>query len=114
MTLSSANEGSTPMKGPLLTAILATALAAGQAPDNTKTNQRDRTDNAVTADKQKANTADIDLVKKIRQSVNGDKTLSTYAHNVKIVVQGGRVTLRGPVRTEAEKDTVEQRAAAIA
>ena len=32
-----------------------------------------------------------------------DKTLSTYAHNVKVVAQNGQVTLKGPVRTEDEK-----------
>ena len=40
--------------------------------------------------------------------------LSTYAHNVKIIVQDGKVTLKGPVRTGAEKQLVEQKAAAVA
>jgi hyperosmotically inducible protein len=103
------------MKGPLLIAMLAAALAAGQSPDNSKTNQRDRDDGAVTAGQQQnTSKADIELVRKIRQSVYGDKTLSTYAHNVKIVAQDGRVTLRGPVRTVAERDSIQQKAAAIA
>jgi hyperosmotically inducible protein len=102
------------MKGPILIAILATGLAAGQAPDNSKTNQRDRNNDPVTADQQKTSKADTELVKKIRQSVYADKTMSTYAHNVKIVVQDGHVTLRGPVRTQAERDAVEQKAIAIA
>jgi hyperosmotically inducible protein len=103
------------MKGPLLIALFAAALAAGQAPDNSKTNQRDRGDGSVTADQQqKTSKADTELVRKIRQSVYSDKTLSTYAHNVKIVAQDGRVTLRGPVRTPAERDAVQQKASAIA
>jgi osmotically-inducible protein OsmY len=102
------------MKGSLFIAIFAAALAVGQAPDNTKTNQRDRNDHAVTADQQNMTKADLDLLQKIRQSVTADKTLSTYAHNVKIVVQEGNVTLRGPVRTQAEREAVEQKAVAIA
>ena len=43
-----------------------------------------------------------------------DKTLSTYAHNVKIVAQDGQVTLKGPVRTEDEKKTVEAKATEVA
>ena len=43
-----------------------------------------------------------------------DKTLSTYAHNVKVIAQDGQVTLKGPVRTEEEKQTVEARATEVA
>ena len=43
-----------------------------------------------------------------------DKSLSTYAHNVKIITQEGQVTLKGPVRSEDEKKAVEQKAADIA
>ena len=43
-----------------------------------------------------------------------DKSLSTYAHNVKIITQNGQVTLKGPVRSEDEKRTVEAKAAEIA
>jgi osmotically-inducible protein OsmY len=39
-----------------------------------------------------------------------DKSLSTYAHNVKIIAQNGRVTLKGPVRSEEEKKAVERKA----
>lgn len=43
-----------------------------------------------------------------------DKDLSSYAHNVKIITQGGRVTLKGPVRTEDEKRVVEAKATEVA
>ena len=43
-----------------------------------------------------------------------DKSLSTYAHNVKVISQNGMVTLKGPVRSEEEKTAVEARAADIA
>jgi len=90
---------------------------AGQqtaAPDNTKTNQRDRSDNAVTADQQKENRTDRELAKQIRRAIAKDKSLSTYAHNVKIVVQNGAVTLKGPVRTEEEKKAIETKATEVA
>ena len=40
---------------------------------------------------------------KIRQSLISDKSLSTYAHNVKVIVQDGQVTLKGPVRSKDER-----------
>ena len=93
------------------------ALPAGAqqtAPDNTKVNKADRAKGAVTADQQTESAADRDLTKKIRQSVVGDKSLSTYAHNVKIVAQDGQVTLKGPVRSEAEKISIAAKATEIA
>jgi len=98
------------MKKHLFLGIAAIGLLCGQAPDNTKTNQRDREPGAVTADDQKMNKADRELAQKIRQSVIADKGLSTYAHNVKIIVQDGRVTLKGPVRNQAEKEAIEKKA----
>jgi hyperosmotically inducible periplasmic protein len=85
--------------------------AQQSAADNTK-NNRDKS--AATADDQKMNPADRQLTKKIRASLVGDKSLSTYAHNIKIISQDGRVTLRGPVRSEEEKAAVEAKATAIA
>jgi osmotically-inducible protein OsmY len=60
------------------------------------------------------NPADRELTRKIRSSITDDKALSTYAHNIKIVAQDGKVTLKGPVRTEKEKADIEAKAAAIA
>jgi osmotically-inducible protein OsmY len=82
--------------------------------DNTKTNQRDRSANEPTADQAKNNTSDRETMQKIRQALMDDKSLSTYAHNVKIIAQNGKVTLKGPVRSEDEKRLVEQKAAEIA
>ena len=84
------------------------------APDNTKVNQRDRDKSAPTADQAKNTTNDRDTMQKIRKAVMADKSLSTYAHNVKIISQGGKVTLKGPVRTEEEKSTIEQKATEVA
>jgi hyperosmotically inducible protein len=94
--------------------ISALPLAAQTAPDNTKVNKRDRAKGAVTADQQKENSGDRDLTQKIRRSLMDDKELSTYAHNVKIVTQGGHVTLKGPVRSQEEKKNVEAKAVDVA
>lgn len=83
------------------------------APDNTKVNERDRKATEPTADGQKNNASDLAIVKQIRQLVVKDKSLSTYAHNVKIVAQDGTVTLKGPVRSDAEKLSIEAKAAEI-
>jgi hypothetical protein len=57
--------------------------------------------------------ADIDLTRQIRRAVLADESLSTYAHNVRIIVRDGLVTLRGPVRSEHEKAVLEEKAALI-
>jgi hyperosmotically inducible periplasmic protein len=82
--------------------------------DNTKVNQRDHNTTEPTADQQKENRSDRDITQQIRQSIMKDKSLSTYAHNVKIVTQNGQVTLKGPVRSDEEKRAVEAKAAEVA
>jgi len=94
--------------------LSACAVFAQTPADNTKVNKGDQHTNAVTADQQKETKADRELAQKIRQAVVKDKTLSTYAHNVKIIVQSGVVTLRGPVRSEAEKSNIAAKASEIA
>lgn len=85
--------------------------ASAQQPDNTAVNKSDRT---VNADQAKNDAADRELMKHIRRDVVKDKSLSTYAHNVKIVAEGGKVTLLGPVRSEQEKKAIEEHAAKYA
>jgi len=82
--------------------------------DNTKMNKADATKDATTADQQKMNPADRALTQKIRAEIMKDKSLSTYAHNIKIISQEGKVTLKGPVRTSEEKAAVEEKATAVA
>jgi osmotically-inducible protein OsmY len=84
------------------------------ASDNTKVNKRDRSKAEPTADQAKNNATDRELMQKIRRSLMDDKSLSTYAHNVKVIAQNGKVTLKGPVRSEEEKQTVAQKATEIA
>ncbi|HJY34476.1 MAG TPA: BON domain-containing protein [Vicinamibacterales bacterium] len=95
--------------------ILVTSPSIAQTPaDNTKANAQDRSKGAVTADQQKETAADRDVASRIRQAVVGDESLSTYAHNVKIVVRDGHVTLKGPVRSKDERKTVEAKAIDVA
>jgi hyperosmotically inducible periplasmic protein len=83
-------------------------------PDNTKVNKRDRDSGAPTADQQKNNMNDRQLSQAIRKAVIADKSLSTYAHNVKIIAQNGSVTLKGPVKSEEEKKAIVAKAGEIA
>ena len=82
--------------------------------DNTKVNRRDRAKSEPTADQGTNKLTDRDLMQKIRKSVVDDKSLSSYAHNVKIIARGGKVTLKGPVRSEDEKRSIEEKAADVA
>lgn len=77
---------------------------AGPA-DNTRVNARDN-DGGVTAGSQGQGKDDIKITKLIRQAVVKDDSLSTYAHNIKIITKNGAVTLKGPVRSDLEKQTV--------
>ena len=88
---------------------------SGQQPaDNTKINQRDRNQNEPTADQQKEDGSDRVLAQQVRRALVKDKTLSTYAHNIKVIAQDGVVTLKGPVHSEQEKQAIEAKAAEAA
>src|SRR3982074_1262777 len=82
-------------------------------PDNTKVNKKDRGEGAATAD-QKMNASDRELAQKVRKAITSDKTLSTYAHNVKVIAHDGMVTLKGPVRSAEEKSAIEAKAVEVA
>jgi len=86
------------------------SVACAQEPDNTKMNKQEQ----PTADQAKNNKSDLQLQRQIRREIVKDKTLSTYAHNVKIVARDGKVTLKGPVKSDAEKTAIEQKATEIA
>jgi len=99
----------------ILGLCLSTMPASAQtqaAPDNSGNN---RVQNETrTADQGKNDKLDREMTAKIRRAVVGDKPLSMYAHNVKIIVVGGTVTLKGPVHSEAEKQAVGDKAAQVA
>ena len=90
------------------------AAQPSAAADNTKINQRDKNQSEATADSQKQTPTDRHLSQQIRRALVKDKSLSTNAHNVKVIAQDGMVTLKGPVDSDSEKQTVESTASQIA
>jgi osmotically-inducible protein OsmY len=82
---------------------------AQTAPDNSNQNKNQ----APTADNQSNAQSDRMTTAKIRKAITADKTLSTYAHNVKIITLNGSVTLKGPVKSDEEKEKVAAMAANI-
>ena len=81
--------------------------------DNTAVNARD--DKALTADEQAyGSERDVEITRLIRKELMDHKELSTYAKNVKIITLGGKVFLRGPVKSEAEKAQVTAHAEKVA
>lgn len=79
------------------------------APDNSAQNKR----HSTTADSQNNASADRHTTAAIRKAIIADKSLSIYAHNVKIITKNGAVTLKGPVRSEEEKQKVASVAASV-
>jgi osmotically-inducible protein OsmY len=83
-------------------------------PDNTKTNERDKSGDTRTPLDQSNTPEDLKLVQNIRHAVVKEKSLSMTAKNVKIITAGGQVTLRGPVNNADEKKKIEDLASAAA
>lgn len=75
--------------------------------DNTGRNVRDRDDATLTPGDQSNSDRDIDLTQKIRQGITSNDDMSMQARNVKVISRDGVVTLRGPVKTEQEKASIE-------
>jgi hyperosmotically inducible periplasmic protein len=104
------------MKRTLLTvaslcALSLAALAADDEkskPDNTKTNERDRSGETKTSGDQSNSSADLKVTQAIRRALMKDSELSTTAKNIKVITVNGQVTLRGPVKTAQEKAKVDQ------
>ena len=109
LTMAGCNEGKT-------TATNAPATRTDNAAlkrDNTEVNVRDRTDAVKTPIDQNENRKDIDITANIRKRVV-DTKMSVNAQNVKIITQDGKVTLRGPVKSEEEKTQIEKMAREVA
>jgi hyperosmotically inducible periplasmic protein len=87
-----------------ITAVAQSPSPNQASPDNSATNKAQDT----TADKQKENASDRTTTQNIRKAIMADKSLSTYAHNVKIVTVNGAVTLTGPVQSDDEKKRIEE------
>jgi osmotically-inducible protein OsmY len=79
------------------------------APDNSNQNKNQQD----SADNQPNVTSDRHTTAQIRKAIIADKSLSTYAHNVKVITVNGAVTLKGPVSSEDEKQKVASDAASV-
>jgi hyperosmotically inducible protein len=95
------------------TSTTETTASGPNAPDNTKTNARDDAA-SVTPTDQGNDRANLDVTQTIRKAVMSDDSLSGDAKNVKIITNNGLITLRGPVKTLAEKKNIEAKAVAAA
>src|ERR1700676_2834223 len=107
MVYSSQAQQATPTPGDPATASDATAA------DNTKRNSSEQNKNTETAEKQSNNKDDLALTQKIRQAVMKDGSLSMNAKNVKIIARDGTISLKGPVDSQQEKDTIATAAGEI-
>ena len=103
------SAASAAMAGLCLAIVLTpdSTMVLGQ--DNTGQNKGD----TQTAEKQSNAKADRDTTAKVRKEILGDKSLSTYGHNVKVITVNGMVTLKGPVMSEDEKEKVAALAANV-
>ena len=95
----------------IVTLCVSTCVSAPaqQAPDNSGQNKAQ----SPTADNQSTAKSDRELTAKIRRAIIADKDISTYAHNVKIITVNGDVTLKGPVKSDDEKQKVAADAANV-
>ena len=99
-----------------LSAVSLAAIAADEKtkPDNTATNERDRSGETQTSGDQSNSSADLKITQAIRQALMKDNDLSTTAKNIKIITDNGQVTLRGPVKNAQEKGKIDQLAKSAA
>lgn len=95
-------------------ALAFTAMGQQTEPDNSAQNARDRSGETKTSGSQSNQSDDVKLSAAIRSAIVKDDSLTMTAKNVKIITEGGTVTLRGPVQSPAEKSKIEQLAASAA
>lgn len=93
--------------------ILSVGSQATMNSDNTKINKRDQQSNEFTADDQGASKQDTEITREIRRAFMKEKSLSTYAKNIKIITKSGEVTLKGPVRSIDEQKILVRKAQGV-
>jgi osmotically-inducible protein OsmY len=82
--------------------------------DNTGRNVRDRSDATLTPGDQGGTESDREITRQIRRTITSNDQLSSNAKNVKIITANGKVTLRGPVKSDQEKQTIATAAQGVA
>ena len=90
-------------------------VSAATAPaDSTEKNVRDKNDATLTPmDQSKGSEEDVEMTRRIREAITADETLSTNAHNIKIVTLNGKTTLRGPVENAEERERILNKASKV-
>ncbi len=83
-------------------------LAADSALENTELNARDKNDATLTPEDQMETESDIKITVAIRKAAVNDDKLSLNAQNIKIITRSGVVTLRGPVKNDAENKKLQE------
>jgi hyperosmotically inducible periplasmic protein len=91
---------------PLTLAVGCNRAGDAHAADNTSRNTRDRSGETLTPTDQSETAPDRELTQSVRQALMDDSSLSTNAKNIKVISRDGKVTLRGVVDSEEEKDVV--------
>ena len=90
------------------------AASNSAAADNTERNSSEQNKSTETAEQQSNRKDDLALTQQIRQAVIKDGSLSMNGKNVKIIARDGKVSLKGPVDSQQEKDIISAKAGEIA
>jgi len=101
-------------------AVLAVVCSVSASPSMAQTGKPTSPDNSgmnadhnKTADDQTNSSTDRLTTAKVRKAIIADKELSSYAHNIKIITMNGKVTLKGPVKSEEEKQRISSDLASV-
>jgi len=104
----------------LASLFIALTVAACSKSDNSQSSapndnqMASRTDKGVAASDQPENDADRKIIQEVRQALTADSSLSTSAQNVTVVSNNGKVTLRGSVKDDSEKQKIVNKATQVA
>lgn len=101
------------ISGAVLSLSIAGSVATAQDQNTKPDNSAQNKDQNQTAQNQSSAASDRELTAKVRKAIIADKDLSTYAHNIKIITRNGTVTLKGPVKSDDEKQKIESDAAGV-
>ena len=93
--------------------LLASSIISGYAADDATNTGKNAGDQSITAQEQSESPSDRDLTRRIRSSLIKERNLSSNAKNIKVISRDGKVTLRGPVNSNQEKQAVENAAEGI-
>lgn len=93
----------------VLITILATIMAVSQGLAEVTTTKGKTADDQATSTQR-----GTDVVRMIREKIVADDSLSTNAHNIKIISDKDGITLKGVVASAAERQKVEAHAKSVA